>query len=78
MSVSIVIPMLEEERALPALLVHIAALDPAPLEVVAADGGSTDRSVAIAREAGWRVVETAAGRGRQINAGVEAARGELV
>ena len=75
---SIVIPMLNEERALPALVKHIARLDPPPLEVVAVDGGSADASVAICRDAGWRVVETEAGRGRQINAGVEAARGELV
>jgi len=41
-SVSITIPMLNEERALPALIAHVAALDPAPLEVVAVDGGSDD------------------------------------
>lgn len=70
--------MLDEERALPGLAASIARLDPAPLEVVAVDGGSRDRSVDLAREAGWRVIETAAGRGRQINAGVEAARGEHV
>lgn len=75
---SIVIPMLDEERALPKLAKDIARLDPAPHEVVAVDGGSTDRSVELAREQGWRVVETAAGRGRQINAGVEAAKSELV
>ena len=78
MSTSIVIPMLNEAKALPALIGHIAALDPQPLEVVAVDGGSADPSVALAREAGWRVVETAAGRGRQINAGVEAAQGARV
>lgn len=78
MSTTIVIPMLNEAQALPALVRHIAALDPASLEVLAVDGGSADGSVELAREAGWRVVETAAGRGRQINAGVAAARGENV
>lgn len=77
-SVTIVIPMLNEARALPALVKHIATLDPAPAEVVAVDGGSADASVALAQDAGWRVVRTAAGRGRQINAGVEAASGDLV
>ena len=77
-AVSIVVPMLNEEAALPALVAHLARLDPAPLEVVAVDGGSADRSVALARAAGWRVVETAPGRGRQINAGVAAAAGEHV
>ncbi|VVS99195.1 Glycosyltransferase [Erythrobacter sp. EC-HK427] len=78
MSTSIVIPMLNEAKALPALIRHIAALDPPPLEVVAVDGGSADRSVDLAREAGWRVIETPAGRGRQINAGAEAAKGANV
>ena len=77
-SLSIVIPMLNEARALPALVEHLAKLDPAPMEVVAVDGGSKDRSVALAEAAGWRLVQTEVGRGRQINAGVEAARGEQV
>ena len=70
--------MLDEEAARPALVGHIAALDPPPLEVVAVDGGSTDSSVELARAAGWHVVETGRGRGRQINAGVEVAKGEFV
>ena len=78
MSTSIVIPMLCEEAALPALAGHISALDPPPLEVIAVDGGSTDSSTGLARAAGWRVIETGRGRGRQINAGVEAAKGEFV
>ncbi len=77
-SVSIVIPMLNEERALPALVAHLKRLDPAPLEVVAVDGGSEDRSRAIANDAGWRVFTARQGRGSQINAGVGAARGDLV
>lgn len=76
--VSLVVPMLNEEEALPAVIVNVAALEPAAVEVIAVDGGSTDRSVELARAAGWRVIETPAGRGRQINAGVEAATGEYV
>ncbi|MEL1249236.1 glycosyltransferase [Aurantiacibacter gilvus] len=76
--VSIVIPMLNEAAALPELAKHLARLDPAPLEIVAVDGRSEDGSIALADAAGWRVMVTDAGRGRQINAGVGAARGELV
>ena len=77
--VAIVVPMLNEEKALPDVIANIAALDPPPAEVVAVDGGSTDRSVEMAREAGWRVVEPGRkGRGLQINAGVEAATAPLV
>ena len=71
--VAIVIPMLNEAKALPRLVEVLAALDPAPLEIVAVDGGSSDASVALAEAAGWRVVASARGRGRQINAGVAAA-----
>lgn len=76
--VSIVVPILNEEAALPELIEHVARLDPPPLEVLAVDGRSADRSVALADAAGWRVLVADVGRGRQINAGVEAAMGEMV
>jgi len=77
-SVSVVIPMLNEASALPRLIAALAALDPAPCEVLAVDGGSTDASAAMAEAAGWRVITAQRGRGRQINAGVAAAAGEAV
>ena len=77
-TVSIVIPMLNEEAALPDLARHLERLEPAPLEIVAVDGESEDASVGTAEKAGWRVVAATRGRGSQINSGVEAARGELV
>ena len=78
MRVSIVIPMLNEAAALPALAPVIAALDPAPHEVLCVDGGSMDGSVALAEGFGWRVLQCERGRGRQINAGVEAVTGEAL
>lgn len=76
--VAIVIPVLDEAKALPALIGVIAALDPPPAEVIAVDGGSSDTTCALVRAAGWTLVETPAGRGRQINAGVAAASAPLV
>ena len=76
--VSIVIPMLDEETVLPRLIRILSTLDPPPLEIVAVDGGSGDASVALAKGAGWRILHSPAGRGRQVNAGVEAARGTIV
>lgn len=78
MRVSIVIPMLNEAAALPVLAPVIAALDPPPHEVLCIDGGSADESVALAEGFGWRVIACQRGRGRQINAGAEAASGEAV
>ncbi len=78
MSVTIVIVALDEELALPALVERLAALEPRPVEILLVDGGSMDGTIAIAREAGWRVLAAERGRALQINLGVAAARGELV
>lgn len=76
--VAIIVPMLDEEKALPATILNIAALDPAPAAVIAVDGGSGDGSIALARQAGFHVVESPKGRALQINRGVEEARAPLV
>ena len=78
MSVTLLVPALDEEKALPVLVERLARLDPAPAEIMLVDGGSNDATVAIARQAGWRILETARGRALQIHAGVEDARGEIV
>jgi rSAM/selenodomain-associated transferase 2 len=69
MRLAIVVPTLDEEdalrRTLPAML---AAAD----EVVVSDGGSSDGTVAVAREMGARVVSGPASRGGQLNRGAAA------
>ncbi|GAA0269595.1 TIGR04283 family arsenosugar biosynthesis glycosyltransferase [Alteraurantiacibacter aestuarii] len=70
--------MLNEEKALPRLAQVLAALDPAPHEVLCVDGGSEDASVQLVQSFGWRVVHSPRGRGVQINNGVAAASGEAV
>ncbi|MDX1531419.1 MAG: glycosyltransferase, partial [Rhodothermales bacterium] len=82
--VSVVIPTLDEEKRLGALL---AAFTPGlrrrfGLEVVVTDGGSTDGTLAIAERLADRVV-VHGGAGRQTiaagrNAGAQAARGDLL
>jgi rSAM/selenodomain-associated transferase 2 len=75
--VSVIIPTLDEAARLPAL---IAALrrEPELAEIIVADGGSADGTAATAEALGTRVVETAAGRGRQLGAGAAAASGEIL
>ena len=53
----------------------LAALANSPLvgEIIVVDGGSQDDSVAIAQEAGARVIEASRGRGSQLAAGAAAA-----
>ena len=73
---AVIIPALNEEEQLPATLANLAG-DPS-LEIVVADGGSTDDTVALARAAGCRVIGGPRGRGRQLNAGVAAPTAELL
>lgn len=78
-SISILIPALNEEVALPQTIANIAAMVPPPDEVLLVDGGSTDRTVALAQDAGFRVLSSPKrGRGAQINFGVERATGVVV
>ena len=69
MSVVVVIPTLNAAATLTATL---AALGRA-VRVVVADGGSTDETVALARQAGATVVTAPAGRGPQLAAGAASA-----
>jgi rSAM/selenodomain-associated transferase 2 len=74
--ISIVIPALDEEHALPATL-DAALAQRGALEVIVVDGGSRDATRAIARAApGVRLVSADRGRATQMNAGARAARGE--
>ena len=77
--VSILVPTLDEERALPQLLDHLAALH-GRWELIVADGGSRDRTLPIARAhpARPRVVEQLGGRAAQLNAAARAATGDVL
>jgi rSAM/selenodomain-associated transferase 2 len=77
--VSILIPTLDEERELPALLDALAAL-PGRWEIVVADGGSRDQTRAIARThaAAPRLLETRGGRAAQLNAAARVATGDVL
>ena len=74
-TVGVVIPTLNEADHLPLLLEDLAAVA-LPLEIVVADGGSSDATPALAAAAGARVVPTASGRGTQLRAGARAVRGD--
>lgn len=75
-TVSVVVPVLDEAKALPGLLAALRAHD--VLEVVVADGGSRDDTVALAEAGGARVVHAPRGRGPQQNAGASVARGQVL
>ncbi len=78
--VSIVIPTLDEQAELPALLDDLARLHGC-WEIVVADGGSSDATVAIARThaaAPAVVLRPGGGRAAQLNAGARAAGGDVL
>ena len=83
--VSIVVPVLNEERTIEHVIKWLTALDFQPWgltkELIVADGGSSDRTVEIARSAGnARVCELGRrlGRGATMRMGLRKARGNIV
>ena len=75
-SLSIIIPAINEADALPATLAAIGC--PSDIEILLADGGSTDGTPDLAAAHGVRVVHSAPGRANQMNAGAAAARSETL
>ena len=74
MQISVVIPTYNEaESIVPAIeALRQQGFD----QIIVSDGDSTDDTVSLARAAGSRVVESARGRGVQMNAGAELASGD--
>ncbi len=77
-TVSIIIPTLNEEQALPATLACLKVLKGWPLEVIVSDAGSTDRTLEIAHQFGAKVLTGARGRGPQQHLGAMEASGEVL
>jgi rSAM/selenodomain-associated transferase 2 len=76
MRISIVIPVLNEEKTIAATL---AALQPLkPHELIIVDGGSTDRTLEICATSRAVVIRSSRGRGRQMNEGARQATGDIL
>ncbi|MFD0798823.1 TIGR04283 family arsenosugar biosynthesis glycosyltransferase [Maribacter chungangensis] len=78
--ISVVIPVLNEEKYIKKVLTHIKknARSGRILEILVVDGGSTDATVAIAISLGATVISSDRGRARQMNLGAKMAAGELL
>ncbi|NJM45296.1 MAG: glycosyltransferase family 2 protein [Alkalinema sp. RU_4_3] len=77
MSLSIVIPTLNEAAVLDQTLGAIAGTD-ANIEVLVVDGGSQDDTCAIAQSWGAKLLHSAPGRARQMNLGAQMAQNEIL
>ncbi|MFO0701360.1 MAG: TIGR04283 family arsenosugar biosynthesis glycosyltransferase [Nitrospira sp.] len=81
MTLSVIIPTLNEEEALGQTLANLPASP--TLETIIVDGGSTDRTLSVAtafcaERSHARVVGAPTGRARQMNEGAKASRGDTI
>lgn len=74
---SVIIPTLNEEGDLPTTLSRLRQV-PEVEQIIVADGGSQDRTAAVANDFGCRLVTGARGRGRQLRMGAAFATKEVV
>jgi rSAM/selenodomain-associated transferase 2 len=78
--ISIIIPVINEASALEVLLPYLKVHSQtnAVLEILVADGGSSDESVAIANRLGARVISSGKGRALQMNTAAREAKGNIL
>src|SRR5690348_3569721 len=78
-TITLIIPVKDEERRLPDCFEAIQAQTLPPTEIIVVDGNSTDRTVEIARRHGARVFyEGYRTRGGACQVGIEHARGDFI
>ncbi len=77
-TLAVVVPALNEEMQIKTCLSSLKFMQPPPDEIIVCDGGSNDRTVAVAKTMNVHVVTGGAGRGAQIRAGIAAASSDVV
>jgi rSAM/selenodomain-associated transferase 2 len=75
--ISVIVPVLNEAALLEGFLSHLRALDP-EAEIIVIDGGSSDKTIAIAERLADRAIVAPRGRASQMNAGAAIAQGEVL
>jgi len=75
-SISIIIPTLNEEKNLPRTLEPL--IEKESCEIIIIDGGSTDETLSLAKDAGCTTISSPCGRGVQMNNGVAVSTGDLL
>jgi rSAM/selenodomain-associated transferase 2 len=76
MQISVVVPTLNEENSLAATLAALKSLKNIS-EIIVVDGGSSDKTLEIARKFDAKIIETKRGRGWQLSVGAKAASGDV-
>jgi len=78
LSIAVIVPTLNEAESIKATVEGVLAMANGVDEVIVADGGSVDDTVAIATACGAKAVVSPPGRGLQLNAGAAQARGDVL
>lgn len=81
MYIDIIIPTLNEEKGIQKTLGDLSFLLKDKIhkvKIIVVDGGSKDKTIKIAREAGAKVIIAERGYGRQYKAGFKKAKGEVI
>lgn len=77
MKISIIIPVINEERSLSATLDFLQSFRSQGHEIIVVDGGSVDSSVSIAHDNADTVIVSQPGRAMQMNNGASVATGDV-
>lgn len=77
---SIIIPVLNEEKIIDKLLQYLEAVCPNSnkIEILVVDGGSNDNTVSIARKSNTKLFFSEKGRAKQLNTGAKNAKGDVL
>lgn len=78
MPISIIIPVLNEEKSVKALLQQLQTHRKQGHEVIVVDGGSSDKTVSVSESLADKVISSEAGRSTQMNNGVQAATKDIL
>lgn len=76
MNISVIVPVLNEEKSIAATLDALQAL--APYEIIIVDGGSSDRTRDIVAGFPVKIISSERGRARQMNRGAREASGDVL
>ena len=78
MFVSIIIPVLNEEQSINALLQQLQSYRLQGHEIIVVDGGSQDETIKVAKSLCDQLISSEAGRARQMNKGAELSKNEIL
>ncbi len=78
MKISVIIPALNEAHLIAGTIQTVGHKTGDGVEVIVSDGGSVDRTTAVAQSSGARVIVTEPGRGLQMDKGAREAAGDVL